>query len=102
MSTSPDGSSVQSTWRLSVAESDQIYREVAPKKKNRYFGVGSIDEVPAASSSGPRSTPSTTETDRLCQELAETRSEIATMQTNDTQRRNELQCITELLKFVHE
>ncbi|CAN8289459.1 unnamed protein product [Cochlearia groenlandica] len=59
---------------------------VAPKKKNHYFGVDYIDEIPAASYSGPRSTPSTAETDRLRQELAEARYEIATMQINDTQR----------------
>ncbi|CAN8319522.1 unnamed protein product [Cochlearia groenlandica] len=101
MSTTPGGSSVQSTRRLLVVESDEIYRVVAPKKKNRNFGDGSIDDVPATSSSGPRSTPVTNdETIRLRQEFAEARSEIATMQTNDAQRRNKLQSITELLKFV--
>ncbi|CAN8289288.1 unnamed protein product [Cochlearia groenlandica] len=54
----------------------------------------------STSPDGLRSTPSTAETYRLPQELAEARSKIETLQNNDNQRWNELRSITELLKFV--
>ncbi|CAN8241475.1 unnamed protein product [Cochlearia groenlandica] len=52
---------------------------VAPKKKNRTFGVGSIEDVPMASSIAPRSTQDNEETVRLRRELDQTNTQLATM-----------------------
>ncbi|KAL1224271.1 putative transposase-like protein [Cardamine amara subsp. amara] len=44
---SQDGTPVE----LSLAEEDMIYKEVAPRKKGRVLGMGSVHDVPIASSS---------------------------------------------------
>ncbi|XP_024011281.1 uncharacterized protein LOC112086544 [Eutrema salsugineum] len=50
--TSPRGNSIQSTPTLTVAEMDQIFEEVAPKKKGRVLEMGSIRDTPVARTTG--------------------------------------------------
>ncbi|XP_006414722.2 uncharacterized protein LOC18029357 [Eutrema salsugineum] len=84
---------------LTVAEQDQIFEEVAPKKKGRTLGMGSIRDCPAASASGFRTQE---DPSHLRQELATANAEITTLRHEQVAQKQELTEIHDLFDIIAE